>query len=172
MPLRQLRVEYKPYEAKAKLARRFDCMLVDKRIAKHVPRYLGGSVYESGKYVCLIYFSTVVRLLIYFVVMLSVPLLFNVEADNLESEIKEALSTTILPITSDGVSTLVHVGLSTQSAKELSENIFAAYKEIEKSFPGGFANVRNLNICFGNSQLTVPIYVSYGMVELPEVLLQ
>ena len=49
MPLRQLRVEFKPFEAKGKLAKRFDIILVDRRVAKFVPRYLGKAVYQTGK---------------------------------------------------------------------------------------------------------------------------
>lgn len=51
MPLRQLRVEFKPFEARGKFAKRFDVVLVDKRIAKFVPRYLGKAFYQAGKYV-------------------------------------------------------------------------------------------------------------------------
>ena len=49
MPLRQLRVEYKPFEARGKLAKRFDIMLVDKEICHFVPRYLGKPFYQNGK---------------------------------------------------------------------------------------------------------------------------
>lgn len=49
MPLRQLRVEYKPYEARSKLSKRFDAVLVDRKVAKFVPRYLGKSFYQAGK---------------------------------------------------------------------------------------------------------------------------
>ena len=49
MPLRQLRVEFKPYEARGKFSKRFDAILVDKRVAKFIPRYLGKSFYQAGK---------------------------------------------------------------------------------------------------------------------------
>lgn len=49
MALRQLRIEYKPYEARFKLSKRFDALLCDKRVVKFVPRYLGKSFYQAGK---------------------------------------------------------------------------------------------------------------------------
>jgi hypothetical protein len=49
MPLRQLRVEFKPYEARTKLSKLYDLMLVDHRAVKYVPRYLGKAFYQSGK---------------------------------------------------------------------------------------------------------------------------
>lgn len=49
LPLRQLRVEYKPFEARGKLSKLYDVVLVDKRVLKFVPRYLGKSFYQSGR---------------------------------------------------------------------------------------------------------------------------
>jgi hypothetical protein len=54
MPLRQLRIEFKPFEARGKFAKRFDVVLVDKRIAKFIPRYLGKAFYQAGKYAIII----------------------------------------------------------------------------------------------------------------------
>ena len=51
MPLRQLRIEFKPFEARGKLAKRVEVVLVDKRVAKFIPRYLGKAFYQAGKYV-------------------------------------------------------------------------------------------------------------------------
>lgn len=50
MALRQLRIEYKPFEARVKLSKRFDAVLVDRQVSKFVPRYLGKSFYQAGKY--------------------------------------------------------------------------------------------------------------------------
>jgi len=49
MPLRELRVEYKPFEARRKLAKRFDVILVDEQVLKFVPRYFGKFLYMAGK---------------------------------------------------------------------------------------------------------------------------
>jgi hypothetical protein len=49
-----LRIEFKPFEARGKFAKRFDVVLVDKRIAKFIPRYLGKAFYQAGKYVIII----------------------------------------------------------------------------------------------------------------------
>ena len=75
---------------------------------------------------------------------------------------KQALATTVMPLTNKGTSTQVQVGLSTQDMKMVADNIVAVYQNMLENFPGKFSNVRSLTLRFGNSEWTVPIYVSYG----------
>ncbi|KAI9555845.1 hypothetical protein GHT06_018362 [Daphnia sinensis] len=148
MPLRQLRVEYKPFEARGKFAKRFDVVLVDKRIAKFVPRYLGKAFYQAGK----------------------LPVPVDLEVEDLLTEINRALSTSMMPMSNNGTSTQMQIGLSNQTEKEIVENIMAAYQSMQKHFPGKFANIRSLCIRFGSHSWTVPIYVSFATrdtVSLP-----
>jgi len=83
-------------------------------------------------------------------------------AEDLEEAMKQALATTVMPLTNKGTSTQVQVGLSTQDMKMVADNIVAVYQNMLENFPGKFSNVRSLTLRFGNSEWTVPIYVSYG----------
>merc|ERR1712071_22014 len=138
LPLRQLRVEYKPFEARAKLSKVYDVVLVDKRVLKYVPRYLGKSFYQSGKF----------------------PISLNLEVSDLASEFDRALSTSLMSMSNKGSSCQIQVGYSNQTEKEIEENIKAVYSSLLKNFPGTFANVRSLALRFGTHDWTVPIYIS------------
>ena len=83
-------------------------------------------------------------------------------AEDLAKAMNEALATTVMPITNKGTSTQVQVGLSSQNQKMVADNIMAVYQNILEKFPGNFSNIRSLTLRFGNSDWTVPIYVSYG----------
>jgi len=50
MPLRELKVEYKPFETKTALCHRHDAFLVDDRILKFVPKFLGKPFYKRKKF--------------------------------------------------------------------------------------------------------------------------
>lgn len=147
MPLRQLRVEYKPFEARIKLSKLYDLMLVDHRAIKFVPRYFGKAFYQSGKF----------------------PISIDLGAEDLEEAMKQALATTVMPLTNKGTSTQVQVGLSTQDMKMVADNIVAVYQNMLENFPGKFSNVRSLTLRFGNSEWTVPIYVSYASRNTAQV---
>lgn len=149
LPLRQLRVEYKPFEAKSKLAQRFDVMLVDKRVIKFVPRYLGKAFYGYGR----------------------IPIPVDVESSALAREVDRALACSTMSMTHVGTSTQLCVGLTTQEQGAVVENIMATYNTLCKKFPGKFANVRTLALRFGKLPWTVPIYISYATrdsVTLPK----
>ena len=47
--LRELKVEYKPFEAKNSLCQKFDIFLVDERIARLVPKFLGKPFYSKKR---------------------------------------------------------------------------------------------------------------------------
>ena len=49
LPLRELKVEYKQYETKTALCHRHDAFLVDDRVTKHVPMFLGKPFYKRKK---------------------------------------------------------------------------------------------------------------------------
>ncbi len=49
IPLRQLKVEYKTFEAKAKLCNRFDKFLADDRIVRLLPKFLGKQFYQKKR---------------------------------------------------------------------------------------------------------------------------
>lgn len=47
--LRELKVEYKPFEAKKALCQKFDIFLVDDRIVRLVPKFLGKPFYSKKR---------------------------------------------------------------------------------------------------------------------------
>ena len=47
--LRELKVEYKPFEAKRSLSQKFDIFLIDDRIIRMVPKFLGKSFYSKKR---------------------------------------------------------------------------------------------------------------------------
>ena len=47
--LRELKVEYKPYEAKHSLCQKYDIFLVDDRILRLVPKFLGKPFYSKKR---------------------------------------------------------------------------------------------------------------------------
>ena len=47
--LRELKVEYKQYEAKTSLCQKFDIFLVDERILRMVPKLLGKQFYSKKR---------------------------------------------------------------------------------------------------------------------------
>ena len=49
IPLRELKVEYKQFEAKIQLSNKFDLFLADDRIIRMVPHFLGKSFYKKKK---------------------------------------------------------------------------------------------------------------------------
>lgn len=90
----------------------------------------------------------------------------DLEAEDLLTEMNRALSTSMMPMSNNGTSTQMQIGLSNQTEKEIVENIMAVYQSMQKHFPGKYANVRSLCIRFGNHPWTVPIYVSFGMLVM------
>ena len=50
IPLRELKVEYKQYEAKTALCHRFDKFLVDERILRLVPKFLGKPMFKRKRF--------------------------------------------------------------------------------------------------------------------------
>lgn len=90
------------------------------------------------------------------------PVALDLGAKNLSAEFDQALATSTMSITNNGSSMQIQIGLTNQTETAVAENVLAVYEIINESFPGKFANVRNLTLRFGSSKWTVPIYISYG----------
>ena len=60
--LRELKVEYKQYEAKHSLCQKFDIFLVDERILRLVPKFLGKPFYSKKRYSNYIDLTTYLRI--------------------------------------------------------------------------------------------------------------
>merc|ERR1719246_180878 len=78
--LRELKVEYKQFEAKTQLCHRFDLFLADARIIRLLPQFLGKPFYKRKK----------------------LPLQIDLNSKDLKAEVAKALMTVTLPLKHTG----------------------------------------------------------------------
>jgi len=134
--LRELKVEYKQYEAKNQLVHRFDKFLADDRIIRLLPPLLGKAFYKRKK----------------------LPLQVNLKANNLANEIGKMVNTVTLPLQNSGSCSQVTAGLTTMGQGQLVENVSKLVGMIEERYPGGWKNVRSIHVRCG--PISLPLYVS------------
>jgi len=134
--LRELKVEYKEYEAKIKLSNRFDKFLADDRIIRFLPQFLGKHFYKKKK----------------------LPIQVNLSVKDLKSEFEKCLNTTILPLKNTGSCSQVIVGHSQLSNSQLVDNIKTVVTKLEEKYPGGWNNIRSIHLNSGTTSL--PLYMS------------
>jgi len=135
--LRELKVEYKQFEAKTQLCHMFDQFLADDRIIRLLPQFLGKPFYKRKK----------------------MPIQVNLSAKDLPGEFAKCLNTTILPLKNMGSCSMVTVGMSTLTTTQLIENITAVIKKLEDKYPGGWINIRSIHINSGST--SIPLYASF-----------
>ena len=136
MSLRELKVEYKTFESKTALSHLYDHFLVDARIIRLVPKFLGKPFYKRKKF----------------------PVQVKLDSKDLVKEVEKALSTTCLALTHAGTSSCVTIGLTSMPEDQLCSNLVAAVRLLETRYPGGWANVRALHLLSGTDSL--PFYVT------------
>jgi len=134
--LRELKVEYKQFEAKIQLSNKFDLFLADDRIIRLLPKFLGKPFYSRKK----------------------LPLQINLQAKDLSKEMVRCLNTTQLPMTHTGSCSMVTVGSTITEDSELTANIKSVMETLATKYPGGLKNIRSVNIFSGTSSL--PIYAT------------
>jgi len=135
--LRELKVEYKQYEAKTQLCHRFDQFLADARVIRLLPQFLGKAFYKRKK----------------------LPMQINLQAKDLPAEFGRCLNTTQLPIKNTGSCSTVVVGLTHHTPTQLLENTRAVVDKLVEKYPGGWVNIRSLHLNSGSTSL--PLYVSF-----------
>ena len=134
--LRELKVEYKQFEAKIQLANKFDLFLADDRIFRLLPVCLGKNFYKRKK----------------------IPLQINLRAKDLAGEVARCVATTQLPLTNTGSCSQATVGTTRHSAAQLAANIAAVSAQLVAKYPGGWRNVRSVTLNSGTCSL--PLYAS------------
>merc|ERR1711915_948734 len=134
--LRELKVEYKQFEAKTQLCHRFDTFLADSRIIRFLPQFLGKAFYKRKK----------------------LPIQVNLQAKDLAKEVENCINTAVLPLKNAGSCSRVVIGTSTHNENELVENMKTVVRGLEDKYPGGWVNIRSIHINAGSSSL--PLYVS------------
>jgi len=136
MSLRELKVEYKTFESKTALSHLYDHFLVDARIIRLVPKFLGKPFYKRKKF----------------------PVQVKLDSKDLVKEVEKALSTSCLALTHTGTSSCVTVGLTSMPEDQLCANLVAAVRLLETRYPGGWSNIRALHLLSGTDSL--PFYVT------------
>lgn len=137
IPYYQLRTEYGTFELKRRLVELYDAFLVDGRISGYVVHHLGKIFYQKRK----------------------VPTSIKFNSKKVVPSIESALKKTPLMLHSNGDFYTVQVGHTQMQKQHIVDNVFAAIEEIEKQFPGGWNNIRNVNLR-GPNMASIPIYVS------------
>ncbi|GFN81947.1 ribosomal l1 domain-containing protein 1 [Plakobranchus ocellatus] len=139
VPLKSLKTEYKPFEAKRNLSNAYDIFLADARIIRFLPTYLGKHFYGKKK----------------------APVQVNLQAKNLAAEIEAALSNSRCSISTKGsVSTAVVANIEMED-KSITENVIASAKQISENISGGPVNVKLLSLKF-KSSTSIPLYIGSG----------
>jgi len=145
--LSQLKREYKTFESRRKLCTAYDVFLVDDRITKLVSGCLGKQFRASKK----------------------MPISIRISRGNVNAGIEKCLSTARFTFGNLSSRCAVKFGSVNQPLKHLLENFYSLFESIDKKLPGGFANVRSMNISLDKTPL-LPIYVSLESANLVKVL--
>ncbi|KAK6168344.1 hypothetical protein SNE40_020898 [Patella caerulea] len=149
IPLKNLLLEYKPFEAKRNLSNMYDIFLADSRVTKVLPRILGKHFYGRKK----------------------IPKRVIMSADSLKDEVNGAINRCNYVMSMKGSSSMVAVAHNKMKINDIVANIMAAVRQISDVIPGGSDNIRNLHIRTVDS-VAIPLYVSLdcaNSVELPAV---
>merc|ERR1719376_2032031 len=136
MSLRELKVEYKTFESKTALSHLYDHFLVDTRIIRLVPKFLGKPFYKRKKF----------------------PVQVKLDSKDLVKEVEKGLNTSCMALTHTGTSSCVTVGLTSMPEDQLCSNLVAAVRLLETRYPGGWSNIRALHLLSGTDSL--PFYVT------------
>lgn len=137
IPVKELKLEYKPYEAKRNLSNEFDVFLADSRIIRLLPSLLGKNFYGRKRN----------------------PIQVDLEAKDLKEEISKAVNNTRCILKNRGSSCLVTVGHSDMTRDQIVENVLKTVEQLAQKFPGGPNNIRSLHIKT-TSSTSIPFYVS------------
>lgn len=136
IPIKQLKLEFRHFEAKRKLCTSFDMFLSDKCL--HEILFSGsklGKEFKKRK---------------------RMPVEIDMDKP-IKAQIDNILHSTTITLTGKGPILDVNTFLSTHTVKEACENISAVRKELVKHLPGGESNIKSIYIK-STDQIAVPIY--------------
>ncbi|KAF9934902.1 hypothetical protein FBU30_010169 [Linnemannia zychae] len=132
----KLRAKYKPYEAKRQLCASYGMFLADARVVTVLPKLLGKTFFLKKKQ----------------------PIPVDMTKGDLKKEIARAIGSTYMHITS-GTCTAIKVGLTSQSAAEITANIETAIPHIIEKIPRKWKNIQSINLKT-NDSTALPIFNS------------
>lgn len=142
IPMKALKLEYKPHEAKRNLSQNYDVYLGDERIIRLLPPLLGKHFYGKKRH----------------------PVQVNLQATDLKKEITNAVNNTRCIMKGRGAVSLIRVGHFDLKTKQIVENIMSTIEQLVTALPGGAVNLRNIYIKTQNS-MALPLYVSMGSTD-------
>ncbi|XP_061191368.1 ribosomal L1 domain-containing protein 1-like [Saccostrea echinata] len=142
IPLKELKLEYKPFEAKRNLSNEFGLFLADKRIMRLLPSLLGKNFYGRKRN----------------------PIQVDLEAKNLKAEVTKAVNSTRCIIKNRGSSSVVTIGHTEQSCDQIVDNVLKAIELLSQKFPGGPDNIKSLQVKTDTS-MSIPFYMSLDIGE-------
>jgi len=148
IPLKQIKTEFIPYEAKNRLKNMYDAFLTDDRIYRIINSKLGKAFLDKKKS----------------------PKAVNLCATDLKGEIEKTLNNPVLTITGKGACCMTLVAHTHLKADQIIDNITSAFETLCKKLPGGGANIKALSIKTPDS-ISLPIYynpVAPQNIVLPE----
>jgi len=137
IPLRELKVEYKAFEAKTALCHRHEAFLADEKILRLLPKFLGKAFYSRRKF----------------------PLPINLTSKNLSKDVEKALRTVVVPLSNKGTCSMVRIGNTSMKPSFLVDNILQATEILAKKYPGGWKNIRSIHLKTETS-MSIPIHIS------------
>ena len=137
IPLRELKVEYKQYEAKTALCHRFDKFIVDDRILRLVPKFLGKPMFKRKRF----------------------PVPVKLGAGDLKAEIARAIRTAVLPLNHHGTCSMINVGNASMKSANVADNILGVAGALAKRYPGGWKNIRSI-LVKGENTTAVPVHIN------------
>merc|ERR1711874_121214 len=135
--LRELKVEYKAFEAKTALCHRHEAFLADEKILRFLPKFLGKAFYSRKKF----------------------PLPINLMSKQLSKDVEKALRTVIVPLSNKGTCSMLRIGNTSMKPSHLVDNILQATEILAKKYPGGWKNIRSIHLKTETS-MSIPIHVS------------
>ncbi|XP_012934714.1 ribosomal L1 domain-containing protein 1 [Aplysia californica] len=139
IPLKSLKTEYKPYEAKRNLSNAYDVFLADARVVRLLPTYLGKHFYGKRK----------------------TPIQVNLQAKRLKEEIDAALDNSRCVISNRGASSLAIVANLEMGKAEVTDNVISSVGQLSQAVPGGWNNIKQLSVKTPLST-SIPIYLAAG----------
>ncbi|XP_069841512.1 ribosomal L1 domain-containing protein 1 [Dendropsophus ebraccatus] len=137
IPLKKLKKEYKPFEAKRRLLSSFDLFLADDRIRRLLPSHIGKHFYKEKRE----------------------PQSVNLKHKNLAAELNRHIQGTQLHITNKGCCYSIRVGHVGMKVEEIVENTLAVAKVLAEKLPMKWKNVKVLHLKTQTS-VALPFYNS------------
>ncbi|KAJ8246034.1 hypothetical protein GJAV_G00262940 [Gymnothorax javanicus] len=137
MPLKRLKTEYKPFEAKRRLLGNFDLFLADSRVYRLLPSHIGKHFYASKK----------------------APLSVDLQSKQLARDMERLITGSTLHVNKKGSCCMARVAHSGMTADQVVENIMVAVSTIASKLPLKGKSIKIIHLK-SQTSVALPIYTS------------